>query len=135
MMSPAGKTGTPAERRYVVRTLAFMGGYVVVNVAAILGAFDEIIGTPAGWLLGLAVAAPVAGQIWATLRLIVESDEFVRILTAKRFIVASGLAMAAFCGWGFVESYGGAPHVPGWMIYPLFWAFFGLVTPFIRTTQ
>jgi len=130
-----GNFGTPADRRYVIRTMAFMGGYVAVNVAAIYGAFDAIIGKPAGWLLGLAVAAPVAGQIWATLRLMVESDEFVRILTAKRFIVASGLAMAAFCGWGFAETYGGAPHAPGWMIYPLFWGLYGLVTPFIRSTQ
>ncbi|MFC0632949.1 hypothetical protein [Brevundimonas balnearis] len=123
------------QKRYVTRTLMFMGGYVAVNVLAILGAFDEIVGEPAGWILGLAVAAPVAGQIWATLRLMVESDEFVRVLTAKRFIAASGLAMALFSGWGFVESYGGAPHAPGWMIYPLFWGLYGLITPLIRTTR
>ena len=135
MNTPAGKTGPSAEQRYIVRTLAFLSVYIALNVAAILGAFDGAIGTPAGWLLSLAVAVPVAGQIWATLRLMVESDEFVRGLTAKRFILATGLAMAAFSGWGFAESYGGAPHAPGWMIYPLFWAFYGLVSPFIRTTQ
>jgi hypothetical protein len=86
------------NRRYLTRTMAFMGGYVAVNVAAILGAFDEIIGEPAGAILGLAVAAPIAGQIWATLALMAESDEFVRTLTAKRFIVAAGLAMALFSG-------------------------------------
>jgi hypothetical protein len=126
---------TPADRRYVVRTMAFMGGYVAVNLAAIFGAFDSVIGTPAGWVLGLAVAAPIAGQIWATLRLMVESDEFVRMLTAKRFIAAAGLAMAAFSGWGFMETYGTAPHAPGWLVYGLFWGFYGLVSPFIRTSQ
>jgi hypothetical protein len=64
-----------------------------------------------------------------------DSDEFVRALTAKRFIVASGLAMALLSGWGFMESYGGAAHAPGWLIYPLFWGLFGLISPFIRSSR
>ncbi len=124
-----------ANRRYIVRTMAFMSGYVAINVAAVFGAFDPIIGTPAGMVLGLAVAAPIAGQIWATLALMSEADEFVRTLTAKRFIVAAGLAFALFSGWGFMESYGDAPHAPGWMVYALFWGLYGLVSPFIRTSR
>lgn len=123
-----------AHRRYITRTLAFMSGYVAVNMAAIAGAFDDLRG-PGAWVLGLAAAAPVAGQIWATIALMNEADEFVRALTAKRFIVASGLAMAVLSAWGFVESYAHAPHVPGWAIYPLFWALFGAASPFIRTTR
>lgn len=129
------KTMDPAHRRYVVRSNLFMAGYVIVNVAAILGAFDAIIGKTAGIVLGLCVAAFIAGQLWATLALMNESDEFVRALTAKRFIVASGLAMALFSGWGFAESYGDAPHAPGWLIYPLFWALFGLVSPFLKSSH
>lgn len=123
-----------AHRRYLLRTLAFMAGYVAINGGAIAGAFDDIRG-PGAWALGLAVAAPVAGQIWATLALMRDSDEFVRALTAKRFILASGLAMAIFSAWGFVESYAHAPHVPGWAVYPLFWAAFGVVSPFVRTSR
>lgn len=133
-MELASAKGAPAHKTYLVRTAAFMTGYTAVNVAAIFGAFDDI-GRVAGLTLGLVVAAPVAGQIWATLALMSESDEFVRALLAKRFIVAAGLAMALATAWGFMESYGGAPHVPAWIIYPLFWALFGLVTPFIRTTR
>jgi putative oxidoreductase len=131
----AEKFRDPAHRRYLVRTSAFMGGYMAVNVAAIAGAFDRIIGTPAGSLLGLAVAAPVAGHIWATVKLLNETDEFVRALTAKRFVVAAGLAMAVFSAWGFAETYGTAPHAPGWLIYPLFWFLFAVVTPLIRTSH
>jgi putative oxidoreductase len=123
-----------AHRRYIVRTLAFMGGYSVVNIAAIAGAFDDVSGAGA-WLLGLAVAAPVAGQIWATLALMHDADEFVRALTAKRFILAAGLAIALFSAWGFMESYAEAPHAPGWLVYPLFWACFGVAAPFVRTTR
>ncbi|HEY8573769.1 hypothetical protein [Phenylobacterium sp.] len=111
-----------------------MSGYVSINLAAMAGAFDDI-QQPGAWALALAVAAPVAGQIWATLALIRDSDEFVRSLTAKRFIIGSGVAMALFCAWGFGESYADAPHVPGWMIYPLFWLAFGVISPFVRTTR
>ena len=124
-----------ANRRYVTRTLGFMGVYALLNMAAIAGVFDAVEGGPGAWVLALAVAAPIAGQIWATLALMAESDEFVRALTAKQFIVAAGVAMALFCGWGFAESYAEAPHAPGWLVYVLFWAVFGLTAPFIKTSR
>ena len=133
-MELASAKGTHPHKKYLIRTMAFMSGYTAVNVAAIFGAFDDI-SRVGGLALGLTVAAPVAGQIWATLALMAESDEFVRALLAKRFIVASGLAMALATAWGFMESYGDAPHIPAWIIYPLFWGLFGLVTPFIRTSR
>lgn len=130
------KIGTgAAHRRYVLRTGAFMGVYVALNVAAIAGVFEGLKGGPGAWALALAVSIPIAGQIWATLALMSESDEFVRALTAKRFVLAAGVAMALFSGWGFAESYAGAPHAPGWLIYPLFWAAFGVVSPFVRTSR
>ncbi len=133
-MELASAKGTAPYKKYVIRTMTFMAGYAAINVAAITGAFDDI-GRTAGLALGLVVAAPVAGQIWATLALMSKSDEFMRALMAKRFIVASGLAIAIASAWGFMESYGDAPHVPAWMIYPLFWALFGIVSPFIRTSR
>jgi len=130
-----GKSTSSAHRRYVVRTMGFMSGYVAINVAAILGAFDDIASPVAAWLLALSVSAPVVGQIWATLALMRESDEFVRAVTAKQFILAAGLAMAIASVWGFGESYADAYHVPAWIIYPLFWLCFGLVAPFVRSSR
>ncbi|WP_293355467.1 hypothetical protein [Phenylobacterium sp.] len=43
--------------------------------------------------------------------------------------------MAIASAWGFVESYAHAPHIPGWMIYRLFWLCFAVVSPFVRTTR
>ena len=123
-----------ANRRYTFRTVAFFSGYAAINAAAVSGAFDDARGAGAA-LLGLAVAAPVVGHIWATLSLIQEGDEFARALAAKRFSLAAGAAMAIASGWGFLESYADAPHIPGWMIYPLFWLCFAAVSPFIRTTR
>ena len=133
MMGP-GKT-TAAGRTYVFRTLGFMSGYVGINVGAIFGAFDDIRSPVAAWALALAVSAPVIGQIWATLSLMRDSDEFVRAVIAKQFILASGAAMAIATVWGFGESYADAYHLPAWIIYPLFWACFGVIAPFVRTSN
>jgi hypothetical protein len=127
--------GTPAGRRYVVRTLAFMVPYVALMVLVMGGAFDDVQGTTAGWLLAAAAAAPVIGQIWATLSLMNDSDEFVREVTARQFIAAAGMAMAIAALWGFGEEFAGAPHLSAWLVYPLFWGCFGLVAPFIRSTR
>ena len=134
-MLTMSKQNTPAGRRYVARTMAFMGGYVAVMLATIGGAFDTIQNTPAAWGLALAVSAPIAGQIWATLSFMRDSDEFVRAVTAKQFIIAAGVAMALFSAWGFGESFAGAPHAEGWLIYPLFWAIFGCVAPLVRSSN
>ena len=135
-MLNAWKTGTPAHRKYIIRTLAFMIPYMLVCLSMMTtDAFDDIIGKPAGWGLAAAVAAPVVGQLWATLSLIRESDEFVRTVTAKQFIVSAGLAMALATFWGFAESFAAAPHIPAWLIYPLFWASFGAVSPFIKASN
>lgn len=125
---------TPAARRFRTRTIAFMSGYAALNIAAIMGAFDDL-EPPGAWAFALAVAAPIAGQIWATLAMMRESDEYVGGILAKRFIVAAGLAIAVFSAWGFAESYANAPHAPGWLIYPLFWTAFCVVMPFVRSAR
>lgn len=123
-----------ANRRYTIRTAAFMTGYVAINSAAIAGAFDDLDGL-GKYALALAVAAPIAGHVWATLALIRDGDEFARAVSAKRFILAWGICMVLFSAWGFLESYAGVSHAPGWLIYPLFWAAFGLVSPFTRSSR
>lgn len=135
-MFTAWKTGTPAHRRYIIRTMAFSVPYVAICVAMMTtGAFDDLMGKPAAWVLAAVVSAPVIGQIWATLALMRESDEFVRGVTAKQFIVAAGLAMAVATFWGFGESFAGAPHMQTWLIVPVFWGLYGVVSPFIRSSR
>ena len=122
---------TPAARRYTFRTLGFMLGYVGALVGVIGGALDSI-GGVSGWLLAAAVSAPVAGQIWATLSFIRESDEFVAAVTAKRFILAAGLAMGLAVFWGFAERFAAAPHLEGWLVYVAFWALMGPMPLFVN---
>lgn len=122
------------SKKYRIRTLMFMGGYVAVNVAAILGAFDDI-KRPGAIVFALVVTAPIIGQIWSLISWMRESDEFMRALTAKRFIIATGITLALASVWGFMEFYAAAPHISAAMVFPLFCVAFGLVTPLVRTSH
>lgn len=122
------------NKKYLIRAALFMSGYVAVNLAAITGALDTL-KPPGTWAFALVVAAPVIGHLWAFLVWMRDSDEFARALAGKRFIVATGLVFAIASVWGFMELYAKAPHVSAAMLYPLFWAAFGTVSPLIRTTH
>lgn len=125
---------TPAAKAYAIRTTFFMLGYVAALVLAVGGALDAI-GGVSGWVLAAAVAAPVAGQIWATLAFIRDSDEFVAGVTAKRFILAAGMTFALSVFWGFAEKFAEAPHVEGWWVYVVFWGLMGFMPVFIRSSR
>lgn len=122
------------NRQYIIRTLLFMGGYVAVNLAAIFGAFDDVRGGGAA-ALALVVTAPLIGHTWAALVYWRDSDEFVRGLMAKRFILAAGIAFCFASAWGFMETYADAWHAPGFLIFPLFWFTYGVISPFVRTSH
>ncbi|WP_370236469.1 hypothetical protein [Brevundimonas sp.] len=125
---------TSAAKAYTFRTVFFMLGYVVALVLAVSGALDTI-GGVSGWVLAAAVAAPVAGQIWATLAFIRDSDEFVAGVTAKRFILAAGMTFALSVFWGFAEKFAEAPHIEGWWVYVVFWGLMGFMPVFIRSSR
>jgi putative oxidoreductase len=125
---------TSAAKAYTFRTVFFMLGYVVALVLAVGGALDTI-GGVSGWVLAAAVAAPVAGQIWATLVFIRDSDEFVAGVTAKRFILAAGMTFALSVFWGFAEKFAEAPHIEGWWVYVVFWGLMGFMPVFIRSSR
>ena len=57
------------------------------------------------------------------------------LLVLATAVLVAILSMAAFSAWGFGESFAGAPHAEGWMIYPLFWALFGCVAPMVRSSN
>lgn len=123
-----------ANRRYLIHTTLFMGGYVAANLAAIAGAFDDI--TPRGaWALAIVVSAPIIGHIWAFLAWMRESDEFVRGMAMKRLAVATGITLALCSMWGLMEFHAKTTHISPMMIVPVFWLAYAAVSPFIRTSH
>ena len=123
------------HRTYTLHTLGWMGFYAAIHLLAIAGVFDVILGTPAAWLLALAAAVPIAGQLRAYVRWMNQSDEYQRALAARCFIVSAGAAMALCSAWGFGEAYAAAPHLPVWLVVPLFWGISGVVAPFVRSSR
>lgn len=122
------------DQKYYIRTTLFMAGYTFFLIASMTGAFDDIT-SRGGWGLGLAATAPAAGCLWALLSWMHHSDEFIRALSAKRFVVATGITLALLSGWGFAEMVAKAPRFPLSLILPLFWIVRGIVTPFVRTSH
>ena len=123
-----------ANRKYLIGTLLFMGGYVAVNIAAIFGAFDDM--SPRGAAaFALVVSAPIIGHIGSFLAWLKESDEFVRGVAVKRMVIAMGITLAVCSAWGLMEVYAKAPHVSAVMVVPLFWLAYAVVSPFIRTSH
>jgi hypothetical protein len=125
---------TSPARTYAVRTVLFLGGYIAVNLAAMTGAFDDL-RRPGAVLFALAATGPVVGHVWSLLAYMRDADEFLGALMARRFVVATGLCLALVTGWGLMEVYADAAHFPPVLLYPMLWAAFALVTPFIRSTR
>jgi hypothetical protein len=99
-----------------------------------------VVGRRAGWpepamlAVSMVPAVTVALQFLAAYRKIAAEDEFVRALTAKRMIFAAAVSLTLATGWS-VGELAGLPHLPAWIVYPLFWGMFGLATPLIRRSQ
>lgn len=96
---------------------------------------EQLLAGPFVYAIAALPALPVAGMMMAVLRQMNSSDEFVRALLAKRFVIAAGLTFVSCAVWGFLESFARAPHIELWLVFPAFWVAFGLVSPFVKTTR
>jgi hypothetical protein len=127
--------GWPASRSYVLVSLA-LWAFFLLSIAAMAWAREEGGVPPAAlWGLALVHAASVAGQFALAYRLIARQDEYIRGITAKRMLAAIGVTITLAVLSGVAGQFLGAPRVPLWLVYPLFWGAFGIVTPFIRTSR
>ena len=128
--SPPPNFGWPGGWKYPVGAILSWVTFLSSLVALQIG-LQQNWPAAALWALALVPATTVAVQFVAAYRLIARQDEFVRALTVKRMIVAAGLAITIATAWSVAESVG-LPHLPAWLIYPLFWGLFGVVTPMVR---
>lgn len=109
---------SPANRAYLRRFIPMMILYVVIIVAS---AWMEQRFAPTGplaVLLAILPALPLIGVVWAFGRLIVEEqDEYLRSLTVRQFMIATGFMLCVTSIWGFLDAFGQVPHMP------MYWAF------------
>lgn len=125
----------PGDRQYIFGTTASMGLYVISILGLSWAVPRGLLSGPAMYAAILVPSLAIAIQLWVTMRFLGRVDEYVRGVTTKRFLASAMLSCIVATTWGFFETYAGAPHMPGWLIYPLFWGLFGVVTPFIRTSR
>ena len=112
------KCNNAAQRAYVRRSVPLLVAYVAALFLAIR-LHDTIAPTgPLAVALAILPALPLIGVVWALGRLLVEEqDEYLRSLHVRQFMIATGFMLVVTCIWGFLETFGLAPHLP------LYWAF------------
>lgn len=107
----------------------------IVFLAAIFGVtWGKYNGWPevALWALAIVPAITVIIQTIMAYRLIARQDEFVRALTAKRMLAATGATITVVVAYSPFQQLLGAYEVPAWIVYPLFWGLFGMMSTLIR---
>lgn len=116
-----------ARQRYAKRIAVLMTAYVLL----LLGAdalFPSVESRPlAPYALAIVPALPILGVFWAIGRLIVEeTDEYIRDQLVRQSLIATAFMLAIVTVWGFLESFGLAPHVEAYMASALWFGGLGI---------
>jgi hypothetical protein len=122
------------RRRFLLTFITAWGAYCLA-VSAISGWF--------GWEppkagLGLYLAAvlpalPVGVAIFAWGRYFSElTDEFLRMVQVKAMSIGTGLTMFTCTAWGFLAQYAHVWAPPLYLVFPMWWAFYGLALPVVN---
>lgn len=111
----------PAFGRYLRRFFPTMTIYVVF-VFTVPWAIQAI--QPHGpllWAIAILPALPLMMVFLIIGALLIElRDEYIRMLEIRKALLATGFAMSAASGWGFLEVYADAPHLPLFTV-PILW--------------
>ena len=111
---------TAAYRRYRRRSMVGAAAYLVSSGLATWLVPDHA--PPSAGPVALAVMAGAGTLVWmwATARYLVEiDDEYQRLLQVRAMLVATGVTMAICSMWGMVELFTTAPHLPLFLVFPI----------------
>lgn len=115
-----------AQTRYVKRVAIFTSLYLATF--AFMTFAEQAFEVPMAmrYVIALLPGLAVSGMFWAIARLIIEEeDEFVRMLTVRQTLIASGFALSAASIWGFLEAADLVIHLDAYWV-AIAW-FFGLI--------
>ena len=106
-----------AQRRYVKRvavsTSLYLASFAALTFSDTFSDMPQALRFALALLPGLAVT----GVFWAIARLIIEeTDEFLRMLTIRQTLIASGFALSLASIWGFLESADLVVHVDAYWV-------------------
>lgn len=128
MPSPPAYTYAQANRRY---RFAFWPAMVIYAILCFAGpAMLKAVGNPK-WVaaaIAIVTAAPVAFVFWLMGRWLKETDEYTRAKHIDAMLVGGGVLFALSIGWGFLEIFEVAPHLPTFFMAPGFFAAYGVAS-------
>lgn len=126
------RPGEPG-RRYRRRQTVAMAVYAATLVLVIEATRRLPPTQPGRWMLAVLPALPILFIIWAVGRyLLEETDEVIRTKVVLQILGGAAAALSASTLWGFLETFGGLPHLPAYMVFPVFCLGMLLATPFVR---
>lgn len=106
---------SPAMRAYVRRAMIWAVSYIVLLGIALTTRNTWHPQGPVLWLLALLPSLPILFLVWSLGRYLVEEqDEYLRMRQIQAGLFATGLLLAVSTVWGFLETFGIAPHAEGW---------------------
>jgi len=120
---------TRATRRYNIRVIILSLLYAAFLMGAVYGFKHHLVAGPIAWIVAVLPALPIVGIFAAIgLYLVEETDEYVRVMTVRQTLWASGFALTIATIWGFLESFELVHHVEAYWVSILWFAGLGLGT-------
>lgn len=87
------------------------------------------------WLRVAVYAFPVIGMHYMAYRYLRRTDEFVRALVAKRFVVTTLIVLSGTMIYGIAQFVAKVPTVSVYWVAPAFWTTFAIMGLFIRGSR
>ena len=120
----------PAMRRYGRRLALNMIAYFAVLMAATMLYRRGLTEGPLGYVIAVAPALPIIGVFVIIARFLAEeTDEFIRKIVLSSLVWSGALTLCEATVWGFLETFGKAPHVWMWAAPVAFFAQLGITMP------
>ena len=109
-------------RRYTMRFMPAMFGYVILLLLAVWYAKEAEPTGLVAWAIAIAPALPLLLAIRAIFLLPrEEDDEYLRERLYRAYALATGGTLAICTVWGFLDMFSVVPHAEMWIAFPI-WA-------------
>ncbi len=116
-----------AIRRYNSTVIILCLLYAVFLMTAIYAFNHQLVSGPLAVVVAILPALPIIGVFAAMGRYLVEeTDEYIRMLTARQSFYATGFALSVATIWGFLESFKIVGHVESFYIAVLWFGGLGV---------
>jgi len=116
-----------AQRRYNKRVIVLSLVYAAALLIAVYLFKHHLVAGAMAWVVAVLPGLAIVGIFAAIgLYLVEEQDEYIRAMTARQTLWASGFALSIATVWGFLESFELVGHVESYWVSILWFGGLGL---------